>query len=214
LQPHKNTVNYSSFPRKPESRTSVGAVTPGLPLSSLFEEISRRSSTRHPGAGRGPSRRSMDPVIVRARHCSCLRSPECRSMGPDRLRGCNPIGIDEHGHDFDMSLSRCPGESRDPCLHKSLSLNVFCDRAPRESPRRLRYGSRPAPGRRDMQRRAMNANWITASFAGKKRRGRRTDRMYECQINWRLGSLGRLDQVGELGLQQVRLVSRDRIGPV
>src|ERR1700731_3066563 len=83
-----------------------------------------------------------------------------------RFRGCNPIGIDEHGHDFDMSLSRCPGESRDPCFHKSLSLNVFCDRAPRESPRRLRYGSRPAPGRRDMQRRAMNANWIAASFAG------------------------------------------------
>src|SRR3984893_18494659 len=83
-----------------------------------------------------------------------------------RFRGCNPIGIDEHGHDFDMSLSRCPGESRDPCFHKLLSLNVFRDRAPRESPRRLRYGSRPAPGRRDMQRRAMNANWITASFAG------------------------------------------------
>jgi hypothetical protein len=113
----KNTVNYSSFPRKREPRTSVGAVTPWTHAFKPFEEISRRSSTRHPGAGRGPSRRSMDPVIVRARHCSCLRSPEYRSMGPG-LRGCNPIGIDEHGHDFDMSLSRCPGESRDPCFHK------------------------------------------------------------------------------------------------
>src|SRR4029077_10524440 len=94
------------------------------------------------------------------------RSTPCPRLLDPRFRGCNPIGIDEHGHDFDMSLSRCPGESRDPCFHKSLSLNVFCDRAPRESPRRLRYGSRPAPGRRDMQRRAMNANWITASFAG------------------------------------------------
>src|SRR6202040_2273016 len=95
------------------------------------------------------------------------------------LRGCNPIGIDEHGHAFDMSLSCCPGESRDRCFHKSLSLNVFCDRAPRESPRRLRYGSRPAPGRRDMQRRAMNANWITASFAGKTRKKGFTKRKLE-----------------------------------
>ena len=40
------------------------------------EENSRRSSTRHPGAGWGPSRRSTDPVIVGARHCNCLKSPE------------------------------------------------------------------------------------------------------------------------------------------
>src|SRR6202043_3355983 len=93
-------------------------------------------------------------------------SAPCPRLLDPRFRGCNPIGIDEHGHDFDMSLSRCPGESRDPCFDKSLSLKVFCDRAPRESPRRLRYGSRPAPGRRDMQRRAMNANWITPAFAG------------------------------------------------
>src|SRR5580704_10903865 len=103
------------------------------------------------------------PVSVYSSHPR--RPVSIPTMGPG-LRGCNPIGIDEHGHDFDMSLSRCPAESRDPCFHKSLSLNVFCDRVPRESPRRLRYGSRPAPGRRDMQRRAMNANWITASFAG------------------------------------------------
>src|SRR5437868_17886 len=32
-----------------------------------------------------------------------------------------------------MSLSRSPGESRDPWLRKHLSLNVFCDRAPSET---------------------------------------------------------------------------------
>ena len=46
------------------------------------------------------------------------RKPGPRQKWIPALRGCNPIGIDEHGHDFDMSLSRCPGECRDPCFHK------------------------------------------------------------------------------------------------
>jgi hypothetical protein len=56
-------------------------------------------------------------------HCSYQiplhrRKPVPRAKVDPGLGGCNPIGIDEHGHDFDMSLSRCPGESRDPCFHK------------------------------------------------------------------------------------------------
>jgi hypothetical protein len=42
-----------------------------------------------------------------------------------RLRGCNPLGVDEHGRDFAVSLSRHPGAGRDLCFRKYLNLSVF-----------------------------------------------------------------------------------------
>ena len=57
------------------------------------------------------------------------------------------------------SLSRWPGNSRGPYFRRHLSPNVFCAGALRKAPRRLRFGSRPPPGWRDVERRGDEYQW-------------------------------------------------------
>src|SRR5438309_11278117 len=83
-----------------------------------------------------------------------------------REGGCNPIGFNEYGHDSAITFSRHPGAGRDPCFHKHLSLIASATVSHRTAPRRLHYGSRPAPGWLICSEGAMKANWITASKAG------------------------------------------------
>src|SRR5205823_12555304 len=57
-----------------------------------------------------------------------------------------------HGHDSAIAFSRHPGAGRDPCFHTHLSLIASATVSHRTAPRRLHYGSRPAPGWRNLQR--------------------------------------------------------------
>src|SRR6267154_1640054 len=66
--------------------------------------------------------------------------------------GCNPIGFNEHGQDSAITYSRHPGAGWDPCFHKHLSLIASATVSHRTAPRRLHYGSRPAPGWRNLVR--------------------------------------------------------------
>src|SRR6185436_5141197 len=81
------------------------------------------------------------------------REPRGPGCGPAALDSRNSIGFNKHGHDSAITFSRHPGAGRDPCFHKHLSLIASATVSHRTAPRRLHYGSRPAPGWRNLYRR-------------------------------------------------------------
>ena len=106
------------------------------------------------GSGPGPDGPSRKDTRVFQHPASAQihtdHSPGCAGSRLPGEGGCNPIGFNEHGHDSAITFSCHPGAGRDPCFHKHLSLIASATVSHRTAPRRLHYGSRPAPGWRNL----------------------------------------------------------------